>query len=295
MNEIEKGQLASTTVQCLSRGAGALNSFPGLLKRVIEERVWEHRIYHGREYRLPNLRALITEKPMAGWGEDPKKIEALIKDDPEVLPMFREAMKHQGERGNFVDNVNEVIGRPDGNTRAYTLTRLQKDNPEIYEEVKAGKLTANAGAIKAGWRKTPTPMEIIQRLLPKLKARQHQQLHDLLETDFGCHAITKHHPIRIQRSRAKGWTLPENAVSVCRPGKWGNPFKIEEQTPGKDATWAVAEFRRKYENDADYQAAAVRELKGKDLCCYCGPEGPCHADVLLEWANGSTSNERGAS
>jgi hypothetical protein len=101
--------------------------------------------------------------------------------------MFREAMKHQGERGNFVDNVNEVIGRPDGNTRAYTLTRLQKDNPEIYEEVKAGKLTANAGAIKAGWRKTPTPMEIIQRLLPKLKARQHQQLHDLLETDFGCH------------------------------------------------------------------------------------------------------------
>jgi hypothetical protein len=282
-------------VQCLSRGAGALNSFPGLLKRVIEERVWEHRIYHGREYRLPNLRALITEKPMAGWGEDPKKIEALIKDDPEVLPMFREAMKHQGERGNFVDNVNEVIGRPDGNTRAYTLTRLQKDNPEIYEEVKAGKLTANAGAIKAGWRKTPTPMEIIQRLLPKLKARQHQQLHDLLETDFACHAITKHHPIRIQRSRAKGWTLPENAVSVCRPGKWGNPFKIEEQTPGKDATWAVAEFRRKYENDADYQAAAVRELKGKDLCCYCGPEGPCHADVLLEWANGSTSNERGAS
>jgi hypothetical protein len=292
MNEIEKGQLASTTVQCLSRGAGALNSFPGLLKRVIEERVWEHRIYHGREYRLPNLRALITEKPMAGWGEDPKKIEALIKDDPEVLPMFREAMK--GQAGRPKTGSNPTLLEKDRG-KAYTLTRLQKDNPEIYEEVKAGKLTANAGAIKAGWRKTPTPMEIIQRLLPKLEARQHQQLHDLLETDFACHAITKHHPIRIQRSRAKGWTLPENAVSVCRPGKWGNPFKIEEQTPGKDSTWAVAEFRRKYENDADYQAAAVRELKGKDLCCYCGPEGPCHADVLLEWANGSTSNERGAS
>lgn len=54
----------------------------------------------------------------------------VIKDDPEVLPMFREAMKHQGERANLVYNVNEVIGRPDGNTRAYTLSRLQKDNPE---------------------------------------------------------------------------------------------------------------------------------------------------------------------
>jgi hypothetical protein len=186
MNEIEKGQLASTTVQCLSRGAGALNSFPGLLKKVIEERVWEHRIYHGREYRLPNLRALITEKPMAGWGEDPKKIEALIKDDPEVLPMFREAMKGQAGR-KCGDNITQLTKAEKGTSKAYTLTRLQKDNPEIYEEVKAGKLTANAGAIKAGWRKIPTPMEIIQRLLPKLKARQHQQLHDLLETDFACH------------------------------------------------------------------------------------------------------------
>jgi hypothetical protein len=176
MNEIEKGQLASLTVQCLSEGAGAISRFPKMLKKVIEERVWEHRVYHGREYRLPNLRALITEKPMAGWGEDPKKIEALIKDDPEVLPMFREAMKHQGERGNFVDNVNEVIGRPDGNTRAYTLTRLQKDNPEIYEEVKAGKLTANAGAIKAGWRKTATPMEIIRKQIPKLTQEERTQL-----------------------------------------------------------------------------------------------------------------------
>lgn len=173
MNEIEKGQLASTTVQCLSRGAGALNSFPGLLKKVIEERVWEHRIYHGREYRLPNLRALITEKPMAGWGEDPKKIEALIKDDPEVLPMFREAMK--GQAGRPKTGSNPTLLEKDRG-KAYTLTRLQKDNPEIYEEVKAGKLTANAGAIKAGWRKAPTPMEIIRKQIPKLTQEERTQL-----------------------------------------------------------------------------------------------------------------------
>ena len=174
MNEIEKGQLASITVQCLSTGAGALNSFPGLLKRVIEERVWEHRIYHGREYRLPNLRALITEKPMAGWGEDPKKIEALIKDDPEVLPMFREAMKQpSGTRNDLRSNPTEVT---QDRGKAYTLTRLQKDNPEIYEEVKAGKLSANAGAVKAGWRKTPTPMEIIRKQIPKLTQEERTQL-----------------------------------------------------------------------------------------------------------------------
>ena len=174
MNEIEKGQLASTTVQCLSRGAGALNSFPGLLKKVIEERVWEYRIHHGREYRLPNLRALITEKPMAGWGEDPKKIEALIKDDPEVLPMFREAMKGKGNQHTCKGSNTTPADKDRG--KAYALARLQKDNPEIYEEVKAGKLTANAGAIKAGWRKSPTPMEIIRKQIPKLTKEERTQL-----------------------------------------------------------------------------------------------------------------------
>ena len=59
---------------------------------------------------------------------------AVIKDDPEVLPMFREAMKsknydrgnqHTGGKGDNVNLANK------GNTRAYTLSRLQKDNPEI--------------------------------------------------------------------------------------------------------------------------------------------------------------------
>jgi hypothetical protein len=27
------------------------------------------------------------------------------------------------------------------------------------------------------------------------------------------------------------------------------------------------------------------ELRGLNLACYCGPDEPCHADVLLELAN----------
>ena len=33
-------------------------------------------------------------------------------------------------------------------------------------------------------------------------------------------------PVRIQRKRTKGWKMPENTVSVTRPGKWGNPFNF---------------------------------------------------------------------
>jgi hypothetical protein len=28
-----------------------------------------------------------------------------------------------------------------------------------------------------------------------------------------------------------------------------------------------------------------RELRGRDLACYCPLDEPCHADVLLEFAN----------
>lgn len=35
-------------------------------------------------------------------------------------------------------------------------------------------------------------------------------------------------PERIQQRRTKGWRKPDNTVSVARPSKWGNPFRIGE-------------------------------------------------------------------
>jgi hypothetical protein len=36
----------------------------------------------------------------------------------------------------------------------------------------------------------------------------------------------------------------------------------------------------------DWMAANLGALKGKDLACWCQLDQPCHADVLLEIANG---------
>lgn len=35
-------------------------------------------------------------------------------------------------------------------------------------------------------------------------------------------------PKRIQRTRLKGWRMPEGAVYVGRPSEWGNPFSAME-------------------------------------------------------------------
>ena len=172
MNEIEKGQIAVTTVQCFTRADGSLASFPGLLKRVIQEKVWERRIHNGHLIELPNLRALITEKPIRGWGQNPDKIQAVIQDDAEALALFREAMvdgpgqPKTTEAKSINDNVINTLSSQ-GNSKAYTVSRLKRDRPDLFEKVVAGELSANKAAIEAGFRRKPTTIEQIKTLWSK--------------------------------------------------------------------------------------------------------------------------------
>ena len=87
-------------------------------------------------------------------------------------------------------------------------------------------------------------------------------------------------PQRIQLRRTAGWRLPENARSVARPHKWGNPYRV-----GVDGT--AAECVRLYEASLtpEQQRQAREELAGRDLACFCPIGAPCHADVLLRIAN----------
>lgn len=97
-------------------------------------------------------------------------------------------------------------------------------------------------------------------------------------------------PKRIQRKRTKGWRMPEGAVYVGRPTKFGNPFVV-----GKDGTAeeCIEKFREWLLPESGYiqfealrLAAHLADLEGKDLACWCALDQPCHADVLLEMANG---------
>ncbi len=105
-------------------------------------------------------------------------------------------------------------------------------------------------------------------------------------------------PARIQRKREKGWRTPENTVYVGRPTKWGNPFRAGEH--GYDHDWcessaqAVEMFRYWMDDieEAEFVTKrtmlvteARKELRGKNLACWCSLDQPCHADVLLELAN----------
>lgn len=118
-------------------------------------------------------------------------------------------------------------------------------------------------------------------------------------------------PERIQMTRQKPWRAEfPDAVIVARPTKWGNPFRIGDALTGgsvADGDHAVNLFTNWLTNHVDTEGRYIHgrtdyhgaeaanrpaideireELAGRDLACWCPLDQPCHADVLLEIANG---------
>lgn len=142
-------------------------------------------------------------------------------------------------------------------------------------------------------------------------------------------------PVRLQLSRRKGYDLQAEslavnglpAVSVARPHRFGNPFRIGDtvtiteriMTPrsasepdpdlsGRKYRIEEAVRTKRIETSADavsILAAAIEwndpifptkfdiifELEGKNLACWCRPGEPCHADLLIDIANGPICEE----
>lgn len=111
-------------------------------------------------------------------------------------------------------------------------------------------------------------------------------------------------PKRVQLSRRKGWRLPAGAVKVDRTTIWGNPFHKHGDGQPMEASLAVYLFRDMIAKTGGWMAKmrgdevsvdiedARRELRGKDLACWCPIGAPCHADVLLELVNAPTAADR---
>jgi hypothetical protein len=115
-------------------------------------------------------------------------------------------------------------------------------------------------------------------------------------------------PERLQRKRTKGYKLPEGTIYVGRPGRWGNPFKVGSKV-GTVPHWVVSKagywacspldlitrgmavdfyrvWLRHRATESKYFRESLKQLRGKNLACWCKPGEPCHGDVLLKAVNG---------
>ena len=69
-------------------------------------------------------------------------------------------------------------------------------------------------------------------------------------------------------------------VYIGRGSKWGNPYRIG---PDGSREEVIAKYRE-YLLRTPHLIAALDELRGKTLGCYCSPL-PCHGDVLVGFVN----------
>ena len=119
--------------------------------------------------------------------------------------------------------------------------------------------------------------------------------------------------------------MPENTIYVGRGSRWGNPYKIGQTQvrypgikgqlwelegragkpsgeqvrfvhPDMTVTWHQVEdatpaqcvelYRRWITRRIKEGSIDLTPLAGKNLACWCPIDAPCHADLLLQLANG---------
>lgn len=171
-SSVMKDEIITSLARDINSTGWELRSIPGLVKRVINENMWPERIVRvtGEIATFKTFAEFVTTAPPAGLGTDIDTLERLCRDDAEAVTLLRQATTNP-KHVHVSDANNVSISKPaHGNTRAYTLDRLSRERPDLYERVVNKELTANAAAIEAGWRKRkvqvdPEPDAVVSFIL----------------------------------------------------------------------------------------------------------------------------------
>ncbi len=191
---------------------------------------------------------------------------------------------------NFVAKVDvhrlskKELGPITGYTADVTVKCAVCDLPFRFLGVRAG-ISFKEPSVSADALELRTPLEpaYVPEILGAPVRRERQSMSGAEPREVA----KADQPHRIQLSRRKGWRMPENTVKVDRSTKFGNPYQAGEDGDG-DRERLVRLFYAHLTSTAPGHAfadQARRELRGKNLACWCPLDGPCHADVLLEIAN----------
>lgn len=164
----------------LRSGSHGLDTVPALLKRVLQEESWREFVtQRGDHVKHERFSAFVTTRPLAGLGSDVDLVRRIVADDTETSDLLDQAIQgRQGERTDLVNNINEVE-RPVGTTKAQALRKLRRDAPELHADVLAGRLSAHAAMVSAGFRRRTVSVPIGQPDSVASTLRKHMSLEDI--------------------------------------------------------------------------------------------------------------------
>jgi hypothetical protein len=79
-----------------------------------------------------------------------------------------------------------------------------------------------------------------------------------------------------------------NGRAGLNASKWANPFKLPRGADLHTRLAVLAKYAAWLEGQPEL-LAAIGELRGKVLGCWCAPPLPCHGHILAKLADGSAA------
>lgn len=195
MNPRDRWPSIAALSSAVDFGGSGLSDIPILIERVIVEDAWrDFETPLGGRFRNKTFREFVIAKPSKGLGSDPARVLKYVEGTP-AEPLVRESLKGESGRPPKADNQeepnNNIIGfrTRQGTSRSYTLDRLQREAPQLFEAVQREELSPNAAAIQAGFRKrtitvrTDNAVSIAKALRKQLNPTVLKELLTLLEAE----------------------------------------------------------------------------------------------------------------
>lgn len=196
---VARWDIIATTQQALRYGGASLRNVPGLLKRVLSEKLWcEYVVPSGEVMRFATFQNFANST----WGLDTTldMLERICAEDLAALDLLDQAATHLPGNKNGINQytvkdpeVDTQDGQPSllpadeticgttdivssstkraylhGNARTYALRRLRKERQDLHARVLAGELSPHQGMIEAGFRHGPTPLDYLHRYWRKV-------------------------------------------------------------------------------------------------------------------------------
>jgi len=133
-----------------------IKDLPDTIKSIIKHDLWRGRSdQDGNEFK--SFREFCEYRIIWGLGIEYDKLRTYCSVDEECTRLLNEIEPALLENGNGPGRGNKSLNNVKpfqaGNNPTYTLRRLKRDHPELAQAVINGEISANAAAIKAGFRK----------------------------------------------------------------------------------------------------------------------------------------------
>jgi hypothetical protein len=172
------------TRKAILGGGGLLKQVPGMIEKIIREKLWSMVTPRGRGP-FTSFADFMTYRLPDGFDCTFDKMRWICKDHDVCLGLLLSEMPPLTEHGNQPGENNTRhkdrdynVSSVHGNSSNYLISRLARDNPEMVSQIGKGKRfkSARAAGIAAGIVKVPTPLENARKAVGRLNQQERRDL-----------------------------------------------------------------------------------------------------------------------